>query len=155
MPKKSVKVARPTAKKGAAPKARADKPAKKQSAKATATKATTTKATTTKATTTKARSAKPSVAKKPKKISLGRPTISGEEKLFMLFHDDYHARQIFEFLRAQTVAELEQFSPQDIIHRLSRPIRETVDRIRTKLAARNRCLAGDEQFASDHQEKET
>jgi hypothetical protein len=86
--------------------------------------------------------------KSSKKISLGRPTITGEEKLFMLFHEDYHARQIFEFLRAETVADLERFSPQDIIHRLSRPIRETVDRIRSKLAERNRCLAGDEEFAA-------
>src|SRR5438034_11298367 len=88
--------------------------------------------------------------KAARKISLGRPTVTGEEKLFMLFHDDYHARQIFEFLRAESVADLEQFSPQDIIHRLSRPIRETVDRIPTKLAGRNRCLAGDEQFAVEH-----
>src|SRR6188472_735031 len=78
--------------------------------------------------------AKKSTTKKPKKISLGRPTITAEEKLFMLFHDDYHARQVFEFLRAETVGDLEQFSPQDIIHKLSRPIRETVDRIRVKLA---------------------
>ena len=98
------------------------------------------------------KSAKKSPAKKKggKKISLGRPTITGEERLFMLFHDDYHARQVFEFLRAESVADLEQFSPQEIIHRLSRPIRETVDRIRGKLAERNRCLAGDEQFAADY-----
>src|SRR6186713_1144296 len=84
---------------------------------------------------------------KAKKITLGRPTVTAEEKLFMLFHEDYEARQVFEFLRAETVADLEQHTPQDIIHRLSRPIRETVDRIRQRLAERNRCLAGDEQFA--------
>jgi hypothetical protein len=83
--------------------------------------------------------------------SLGRPTITAEEKLFMLFHDDFHARQIFEFLRAETVGDLEKLSPHDIIHRLSRPIRETVDRIRRRLAGRNRCLAGDEPFAVGHQ----
>jgi hypothetical protein len=97
--------------------------------------------------------AKKSTTKKPKKISLGRPTITAEEKLFMLFHDDYHARQVFEFLRAETVADLEQHTPQDIIHRLSRPIRETVDRIRTKLAERNRCLNDDESFAAEHKAK--
>lgn len=86
---------------------------------------------------------------KPRKISLGRPTVTAEEKLFMLFHGDYEARQVFEFLRAQTVGELEQFTPQEIIHRLSRPIRETVDRIRNTLAERNRCLAGDEEYAAD------
>jgi hypothetical protein len=94
---------------------------------------------------------KPITKKKtPKKISLGRPTVTAEEKLFMLFHEDYEARQVFEFLRAETVGDLEQHSAQDIIHRLSRPIRETVDRIRTKLAERNRCLAGDEAFAAHH-----
>ena len=89
---------------------------------------------------------KPAKAKTP---SLGRPTVSQEEKLFLLFREDFHARQIFEFLRAETVGDLEQFSPQEIIHRLSRPIRETVNRIRTKLAERNRCLAGDEQYAAE------
>jgi hypothetical protein len=88
--------------------------------------------------------------KRPKKISLGRPTVTAEEKLFMLFHEDYEARQVFEFLRAETVGDLEQHTPQDIIHRLSRPIRETVDRIRKKLAERNRCLSGDEAFAAEH-----
>jgi hypothetical protein len=94
---------------------------------------------------------KPAARKKvPKKISLGRPTVTADEKLFMLFHEDYEARQVFEFLRAETVADLEQFSPQEIIHRLSRPVRETVDRIRMKLAERNRCLAGDAEFAAEH-----
>jgi hypothetical protein len=94
-------------------------------------------------------------AKSHKKISLGRPTVTAEEKLFMLFHEDYEARQVFQFLRAETVADLEKFSPQDIIHRLSRPIRETVDRIRAKLADRNRCLADDAQFAADHKRNRT
>jgi hypothetical protein len=90
--------------------------------------------------------------KKParRKPTLGRPTITAEEKLFMLFHDDFHARQIFDFLRAETVGDLEQHSPQEIIHRLSRPIRETVERIRQRLAARNRCLKDDEEFAVEH-----
>ena len=108
--------------------------------------------------TSKKPAAKKSIAKKksiatkkaPQKISLGRPTVTAEEKLFMLFHEDYEARQVFEFLRAETVGDLEQHSAQDIIHRLSRPIREPVERIRQKLADRNRCLAGDEQFAATH-----
>ena len=110
-----------------------------------------------KAARTKAKKSATTSAKKPakkkaapKKPSLGRPTVTAEEKLFMLFHGDYEARQVFEFLRAETVADLEQFSPQEIIHRLSRPVRETVDRIRTALAERNRCLAGDEAFAAEH-----
>jgi hypothetical protein len=100
--------------------------------------------------TTKKPAKKTAAKKKHKKISLGRPTVTAEEKLFMLFHEDYEARQVFEFLRAETVADLEQHTPQDIIHRLSRPIRETVDRIRQRLAERNRCLAGDEEFAAEH-----
>jgi hypothetical protein len=91
--------------------------------------------------------------KRPKKISLGRPTVTAEEKLFMLFHEDFEARQVFQFLRAETVGDLEQHSPEEIIHRLSRPIRETVDRIRTRLAERNRCLSGDEEFAAHHKRR--
>src|SRR5438105_44104 len=101
------------------------------------------------------RAQKAARTKRTKKISLGRPTVTAEEKLFMLFHEDYEARQVFQFLRAETVADLEQFSPHDIIHRLSRPIRETVDRIRTRLAARNRCLAGDKEFAAEHKKRTT
>lgn len=99
--------------------------------------------------------ASPKKSSKPKKrptrkISLGRPTITAEEKLFMLFHDDYEARQVFEFLRAETVGDLEKFAPQEIIHRLAKPIRDMVDRIRTRLAERNRCLSGDQEFAANH-----
>jgi hypothetical protein len=102
------------------------------------------------------KSAKKSAPKKraAKKVSLGRPTVTAEEKLFMLFHEDYEARQVFEFLRAETVADLEKFTPQEIIHKLSRPIRETVDRIRTKLADRNRCLADDEAFAAEQKQRQ-
>src|SRR5438045_1792606 len=59
----------------------------------------------------KKRAAKKGAAKKrpAKTISLGRPTVTAEEKLFMLFHEDYEARQVFEFLRAETVGDLEKF----------------------------------------------
>ena len=59
----------------------------------------------------------------------------------------HQAREVFDFLRVQTVKELEQFSAQDIFRRLTQPMRNTVDRIRRHLAERNRCLAGDEEFA--------
>ncbi len=85
------------------------------------------------------------VPRKPQ--PLGRPKVTGEEKLYMLFHEDFHARQIFTFLRVETVRELEQFSPKEIVKRLSRPIKDTVDRIRLKLAEKNRHLAEDEEFA--------
>ena len=41
--------------------------------------------------------------------------MTNEEKLYMLFHEDYDARQIFEFLRVETVKDLEQFSPEQIV----------------------------------------
>jgi hypothetical protein len=77
---------------------------------------------------------------------LPRPTITAEEKLFLLFKEDYHARQIFDFLRVETVGELEQFAADDIVKRLSRPVVESVDRIRRRLAEKNRYLSGDEEY---------
>lgn len=82
--------------------------------------------------------------------SLGRPKVTGDEDLDMLFKEDYHARQIFVFLRVKTVKELEQYSAGEILRRLSAPIKETVERIRRSLAVRNRCLIGDEEFAREH-----
>ena len=86
------------------------------------------------------------------RFKLGRPKISGDEKLFLLFKDNYHARQIFEFLHVETLKELEQHSPEDIVKRLKHPIEETVRRIREKLAEYNRCLRGDEAYASNYQQ---
>ena len=85
--------------------------------------------------------------KKRKEPSLGRPLVTNEELLYMLFKEDYHARQIFEFLRVQTVKDLEEFSPEQIVRLLSKPIRTTVDRIRQKLAEKNRHLLEDIAFA--------
>ena len=85
--------------------------------------------------------------------SLGRPKVTGEEDLDMLFKEDFHARQIFKFLSVATVKQLEQYSAAEILRRLSRPIKETVERIRRSLAERNRCLAGDEEFALEHKEQ--
>jgi hypothetical protein len=99
---------------------------------------------------------KKAAAKRPTKRAapkLGRPTVTGEEKLYMLFHEDYHARQVFEFLRVETVAELEQFEPDRIFRLLTKPVRDTLNRIRTRLAERNRCLLGDEEFAQEVKER--
>jgi hypothetical protein len=83
----------------------------------------------------------------PKPPTLGRPKVTGEELLYMLFKEDYHARQVFEFLRVNTVKELEQHSAGEIIRRLSAPVRATVERIRQTLATYNRCLADDLDYA--------
>ena len=94
---------------------------------------------------TAAAAAEPATAE----TSLGRPLVIQEEKLYMLFHDDYQCRQVFEFLRVETVKELEEFTPQQIVHLMSRPIRLTVDRIRQRLAQFKRSLKDDEQFAAE------
>jgi hypothetical protein len=100
----------------------------------------------------KKKSAKPAVPAKKASATLGRPLVTGEEKLYLLFKEDYHARQVFDFLRVETVKDLEQFTPQEIVHRLSQPVRQTVDGIRRKLAEKNRCLAGDEEYALKHRD---
>ncbi|MCI0360476.1 MAG: hypothetical protein L0211_18520 [Planctomycetaceae bacterium] len=82
--------------------------------------------------------------------AIGRVLVSQEEKLYMLFKEDYHARQIFEFLRVETVKDLEQFSPQQIVKLLSQPIQATVLRIRRKLAEKNRHLADDAGFVVEY-----
>ena len=82
--------------------------------------------------------------------AIGRVLVTQEEKLYMLFKEDYHARQIFEFLRVETVKDLEQFSPQQIVKLLSQPIHATVLRIRRKLAEKNRHLAEDEAFVVEY-----
>jgi hypothetical protein len=86
-------------------------------------------------------------------VSLGRPLVTQEEKLYLLFKDDYHARQIFEFLRVETVKELEQFSPSQIVRILSKPISTTVERIRQRLAEMKRALRDDEPFAAEFREQ--
>ena len=86
-------------------------------------------------------------------VSLGRPLVTQEEKLYMLFKDDYHARQIFEFLRVFTVKELEEFSAQQIVRRVSKPVFDTVDRIREKLAGMKRSLRDDEAFAAEYRQQ--
>lgn len=92
------------------------------------------------------RAAKPKSPVK-KSPTLGRPKVTADEPLYLLFKEDYHARQIFEFLRVNTVRELEQFSASEIIKRLSQPVRDSVERIRHRLADYNRCLAGDLEYA--------
>ena len=86
--------------------------------------------------------------------AIGRVLVTQEEKLYLLFRGDYHARQIFEFLRVETVKDLEQYSPQQIVRLLSQPIQKTVERIRQKLAEKNRHLFGDEAFVVEHKRRE-
>jgi hypothetical protein len=84
--------------------------------------------------------------------SLGRPKITADADLDLFFKDDYHARQIFKFLNVQTVKDLERYTANEILRRLSNPIKETVERIRRSLAHHNRCLTGDEEYAVAHKD---
>lgn len=90
-------------------------------------------------------------APQPKKVaprvSLGRPTVVGEELLDLVFKEDFHARQIFVFLGVRTVRELEEFGPQQILDKAAQPLKESIDRIRRRLAILNRALRDDEEFA--------
>ncbi|MGE0760031.1 MAG: hypothetical protein AB7F89_02400 [Pirellulaceae bacterium] len=92
-------------------------------------------------------------AKTARLSPLGRPKVTGEELLYMLFKEDFHARNVFEFLGVQTVKELEKYSPQQIVGLLTRPITQTVERIRTKLAEKNRYLLDDVEFARTYQQQ--
>ena len=108
----------------------------------------------------KAAAKKPTAAKKPAsrklakhpEVSLGRPLVTQEGKLYMLFRDDYHARQIFEFLQVNTLKELEELSPQQIVRRVSKPVFDTVDRIRQTLAEMKRSLRDDEAYAKEYRD---
>ena len=99
--------------------------------------------------------APPRVAPAKPEPSLGRPLVTQEEKLYMLFHDDYQSRQVFEFLQVETVKQLEDFSPQQIVYMMSKPIRQTVDRIRQRLAEYKRSLKDDQHFAAMFQQQTT
>ena len=94
----------------------------------------------------KSRAAKPKVIRR-------RPKVTAEEKLYLLFKEDYHARQIFEFLRVETVGELENYTAANIIDILSKPLQQTVARIRETLAEKFRHLAGDEAYLASYLEK--
>jgi hypothetical protein len=99
------------------------------------------------------------VTKKPVKkktraaADLGRARISGTAELDQYFLKDYEARQVFTFLGVKTLKELEGFSSQEIIDRLTAPMLQTVNRIRKALALQNRCLAGDQNFAIEFKQQ--
>ena len=93
---------------------------------------------------------KKAAAKPTAEESLGRPKVTADEKLYWLFREDFHARQVFEFLRVETLRELEEFSPQEIVRRLTQPVRDTVENIRKALATKNRHLKGDLAFALEY-----
>jgi hypothetical protein len=92
---------------------------------------------------------KPRAAKRKGPASLGRVKVAADARLDHLFQKDYQAREIFDFLKVQTLRELEQHAPQEIIERLTGPMVQTVQRIRKTLALVHRHLAKDEKFAKE------
>ena len=89
---------------------------------------------------------------KPSK-SLGRSRIPVDAPLEVVFQNDMQAREAFAFLGVNTIRELEQFHPDDLVMRLTSPAKQTVGRIRKILAMNNSSLEGDESFALDYQEQ--
>jgi hypothetical protein len=96
------------------------------------------------------KSAVPRTKTRPRRKSasaLGRVRVPSAARLDLVFQKDYQAREIFDFLKIETIAELEQFGSDEIIERLAGPMMQTVLRIRKTLAMANRHLAKDEKFA--------
>lgn len=83
---------------------------------------------------------------------LGRSRIPVDAPLDVVFQNDIQAREAFVLLGVHSIRELEQFTPDDLVMRLTAPAKLTVGRIRKILAMNNRCLAGDEPFALEFQE---
>lgn len=134
------------AKRKTATKAKKKKPAKKKAAKKKAVK---------KKPATKKKAKKKAVGKKKatkkKTKSLGRGRIPGTSKVDQLFHKDFQARELCEFLRVETLKDLEEFTPDEIVERMTRPFVQTVNRIRKMLALNNRSLKDDQDFAREFQ----
>ncbi len=86
-------------------------------------------------------------AKRKRPSSLGRPRVKADAKLDLVFQKDYKAREVFSFLNVTTLRELEELPADEIIARMTRPLVETVERIRKSLALMNRCLKKDLGYA--------
>jgi hypothetical protein len=96
---------------------------------------------------------KQACAKQPparrKASGFGRVRVPVDARLDLVFQKDYQAREVFDFLKVQSIRELEQFAPDEILERLTGPMQQTVLRIRKTLALVNRHLARDEKFAKE------
>ena len=154
MAKKKAVKKKTTAKKTATKKAAKKKPAKKSTARKKVVKKKTPKKAS-KKTAKKSSTSKPAKKTKPKSksASLGRPRVTGDARLDQFFKKDYEARQVFDFLKVQTVRELESHPPEEIVELLTAPMVQTVNRIRKALAMNNRCLSGDKKFAKEFQQQ--
>ncbi len=87
--------------------------------------------------------------KSEKKI--GRSRIPVDAPLSVVFEHFPEAQDAFQLLQVQTIRELEEFEPDELVRRLTSPAKQTVGKIRKILAMNNRCLANDEAFAIEFQ----
>lgn len=83
---------------------------------------------------------------------LGRSRIPVDAPLEVVFQNDTQAREAFMFLAINSIRDLEHFTPDELVLRLTGPAKLTVGRIRKILAMNNRCLSGDEKFALEFQD---
>ena len=168
MAKKKAATKKKTVKKAVKKKAAKKSPAKKKAAKKKATAAR-------KSATSKTVPAKKAAKKAPAKASrkkgvrratmttgirtkkqektIGRSRIPLDAPLSVVFEHFPEEKKAFELLNIQTIRELEEFGPDELVMRLTSPAKQTVGRIRKILAMNNRCLAEDEAFAIEFQEK--
>lgn len=152
--KKKAAVKKTTVKKKAVPKAAAKKKAAPKAAKKSTTKKTV-KQKLAPARKKGVRRATMTTGMRNKKADrkLGRSRIPMDAPLSVVFEHFSDAQEAFQFLGIQTIRELEQFAPDELVLRLTSPAKQTVGRIRKILAMNNRCLANDETFAVEFQEK--
>ncbi len=93
------------------------------------------------------------INKKKAEKKIGRSRIPIDAPLSVVFEHFPDEKQAFDLLQIQTIRELEEFEPDELVRRLTSPAKQTVGRIRKILAMNNRCLANDESFAIEFQER--
>ena len=93
------------------------------------------------------------INKKKTEKKIGRSRIPIDAPLSVVFEHFPDEKQAFDLLQIQTIRELEEFEPDELVRRLTSPAKQTVGRIRKILAMNNRCLANDESFAIEFQER--
>ena len=82
---------------------------------------------------------------------IGRSRIPVDAPLTVVFEKVDDALEAFKYLEVNTFRELEEFTPDELVKRLTSPAIQTVGRIRKYLAINNRHLAEDESFAIEFQ----
>lgn len=93
------------------------------------------------------------IRSKKNEKKIGRSRIPMDAPLSVVFESFPDAQRAFALLDIQTIRQLEEFAPDELVMRLTSPAKQTVGRIRKILAMNNRCLADDESFAIEFQDR--